>query len=252
MKICYLGNNVLGLRILGWLAERGCEEIAALVLHRPEDGRLVDELTTLGQKLGCAMFDAPSLAEPATLDRIKALGCDMAVSVFYGYRLLPDFLDMFPKGCINLHPSYLPYNRGAYPNVWSIVESTPAGATLHYIDEGLDTGAIIAQRLTVQEPWDTGESLYAKLLDTGYGLFTENWQDVVDGTVKIEDQVSGEGSFHLKKDVDGIDYIDLDKTYKAADLINILRARTFPPFKGAYFVHNGKKVYVNLELEPEE
>jgi len=52
------------------------------------------------------------------------------VSVLFDYILKPDFLGMFPGGTINLNPALLPYNRGQYPNVWSIVEGTPAGATI--------------------------------------------------------------------------------------------------------------------------
>jgi hypothetical protein len=51
--------------------------------------------------------------------------------------------------------------------------------------------------------------------------------------------------------VSRIDEIDLERMYRAEDLINILRARTFPPYGGAYFRHNGKKIYLNLELSEE-
>ena len=48
-----------------------------------------------------------------------------------------------------------------------------------------------------------------------------------------------------------IDEIDLDRAYQARDLLNILRARTFPPYPGAFFRENGRKIYVRLELEEE-
>ena len=50
------------------------------------------------------------------------------------------------KNSINLHLSYLPFNRGKNPNVWSIIESTPCGATIHKIDEKIDTGKIYVRK----------------------------------------------------------------------------------------------------------
>ena len=55
-------------------------------------------------------------------------------------------LDRLPDRVVNLHIAYLPYNRGADPNLWSVLEDTPAGVSIHYVDEGVDTGDIIAQR----------------------------------------------------------------------------------------------------------
>ena len=50
------------------------------------------------------------------------------------------------RQAINLHISYLPFNRGAHPNFWSFVDNSPKGVTIHEIDEGLDTGPIIHQK----------------------------------------------------------------------------------------------------------
>ena len=58
----------------------------------------------------------------------------------------------------------LPYNRGMHPWYWSIVDETPAGVTIHFIDENIDEGHIIAQKEVLIDPTDTGESLYGKLL----------------------------------------------------------------------------------------
>jgi methionyl-tRNA formyltransferase len=61
-------------------------------------------------------------------------------------------------------------------------------------------------------------------------------------------QSSGTGTFHHSRDVETIDEIQLDRNYTARELINILRARTFPPHPGAYFLDGGRKVYLRLQL----
>ena len=150
---------------------------------------------------------------------------------------------------VNLHPAYLPYNRGQYPNVWSIIEGTPAGVTLHYIDEGIDTGGIIARREVPVEPVDTGESLYRKLEATALELFRETWPLIKAGRAQCLPQDKQAGTYHRTRDIEAIDAIDQERDYKAGDLLNLLRARTFPPYKGAYFTADGKRVYLRLQLE---
>ena len=157
-----------------------------------------------------------------------------------------------PAGCVNCHPALLPYNRGQYPNVWSIIENTPAGVTLHYIDCGIDTGDIIAQKEVLIEPIDTGESLYKKLEKTCVNLFKDTWFMIRSRQAPRIPQLSNEGTYHRTSDVELIDKIELDCKYTARELINILRARTFPPYKGAYFLHNGRKVYLQLKLFNED
>ncbi len=247
MKILFLGNNYLGWQVLTWLKETG-REIAGLVIHPEEKRKFTDEILKTAALPGERIFEAPALREVKTLDQIKSLNADVALSVMFDYILKKEFLNLFPQGCFNLHPSYLPYNRGNYPNVWSIVDGTPAGVTLHIVDEGVDTGLIIAQERVEIAPVDTGESLYHKLEEAGIRLFREAWPRVEKGEYTPIPQDTSIGEFHKKSDVEKIDRIDLDREYKARDLINILRARTFPPYKGAYFEENGQKVYMELKL----
>ena len=245
MRVLFLGNNWLGLQILQWLKAEH-EEIVGVVLHPPKRQRYGYELIAAADAV--PVFDGSRLREPNILESIRKLGCDIAVSVLFGYILRPDFLKLAPSGCINLHPSLLPYNRGAHPNVWSIIEGTPAGATLHYIDEGIDTGDIIAQREVAVESIDTGETLYRRLEWASLELFKETWPNLRDGSVRRFAQSSAAGTSHHVGDLERIDEIDLEASYKAKDLINLIRARTFSPYPGAYFRSNGRKVFLRLEL----
>src|SRR5207248_7068189 len=136
-------------------------------------------------------------------------------------------------------------------NVWSIVDGTPAGVTLHYIDEHVDTGDIIAQREVLVDAADTGGTLYNKLERAAEALFCETWPLVRSGKAPRIPQGSG-GTYHRVRDVEAIDEIDLDRPYKAGDLINILRARSFPPHRGAYFRDGNRKVYIEVSLISEQ
>ena len=251
MKVLFLGNNRVGWQILRWLREQD-ENIVGLVLHPPAERQFGDETIRAAKVSSDCIFDGSRLHEPDTLARIQALGADVALSVFFTYILRPAFLDSFPAGTINLHPSYLPYNRGRHPNIWSIVDGTPAGATLHYVDAGVDTGDIIARRREHVDPVDTGESLYRKLELACVTLFKETWPLIREGRAPRVPQSPNEGTLHRARDADRTAAIDLDRTYTARSLIDSIRARTFPPYAGSFFVHEGRKVYLRLQMFYEE
>ena len=251
MRILFFANNWVGWQVLKWLKEQN-EQIVGLVIHPPEKQKYGDEILESAQMNPGRIFDGSQLQQRDILNAIKVLEPDIGLSVLFDYILMPEFLGMFPGGVINLHPAYLPYNRGQYPNVWSIIDRTPAGVTLHYIDSGLDKGDIIARRRVVVEPIDTGESLYRKLEKACVELFKEAWHSICTGQASRILQGREDGTYHRTRDVEKVDYIDLDSEYTARGLIDIIRARTFPPYPGAYFIHQGRKIYLRLQLWYEE
>jgi methionyl-tRNA formyltransferase len=251
MRILFMGNNWVGWKVLAYLREQG-EEIVGIVVHPEKRRQYGEEILRLAQMKPDCLFNGARLRKAETLRAIEALRPDIAVSALFGYILRPTFLELMPAGCVNIHPALLPYNRGAFPNVWSIVEGTPAGVTLHYIDSGIDTGNIIAQREIPVEPIDTGESLYRRLEQGCVEMFRESWPQIRSGVTVDIPQDLGIGTHHFAQDVEEIDEIDLEKKYTARELIDIIRARTFPPYEGAFFRHNGRKIYIRLELYHEE
>ena len=251
MRILFLGNNWVGWQVLRWLKERD-EEIVGLVLHPPQKRKYGDEILRTGRLDPARIFDGSQLHKVEIKQAIRTLQPDLGVSALFGYVLRREIIDLLPAGCINLHPALLPYNRGTYPNVWSIVEGTPAGATLHYVDAGVDTGDIIAQKQVPVDPVDTGETLYRKLERACVEIFEEAWPYIRNGQAPRIPQIAEMGTFHRTSDVDRLDEVDLDRTYTARELIDILRARTFPPHAGAYFRSGNRKVYLRLQLFHED
>ncbi|MGO9405470.1 MAG: methionyl-tRNA formyltransferase [Terriglobales bacterium] len=249
MRLICLVNNYLGWQVLEYLRQRA--QVVAVVVHPPERIRFGAEILASVLAAGAQVIPASDLRSPKGLESIARLNVEMGVSVMFGYLLRPDFLGLVPKGCINLHPAYLPYNRGTYPNVWSIVDQTPAGVTLHYVDEGIDTGDIIRQKKVPVLCTDTGETLYRKLETAGLELLRESWPEIQAGRVERTPQSRQSGTSHRAGDTARIDEIRLAESYRAEDLLNILRARTFPPYKGAFIRNAGRKVYVRVQFEEE-
>lgn len=251
MKIVFLGNNWLGWKAVEHLGELN-ENIVGLVLHSGSNRKFGNRIINCAGVDSDDIFEDKQLSDPSVIKAIDDRKPDMAISVLFSSILNKEFIRIFPKGVINLHPSYLPFNRGAYPNVWSIIDGTTAGVTIHFIDEGIDTGDILFQKKVSVEVFDTGESLYKKLENASLELFKKSWHKIKKGKFTTKKQYLDEGTYHITKDVENIDEIDLNKDYNALKLLNIIRARTYPPYKGAYFKYKGKKIYLRLDLIPEK
>jgi methionyl-tRNA formyltransferase len=143
-----------------------------------------------------------------TVDRIdaafaQASSCEFLVSYGYRHILKPEVLELFPNKAVNLHISLLPWNRGADPNFWSFVEDTPKGVTIHFLDEGVDTGDIIAQEEVSMESHDTLTSSYERLHQAITELFRQNWLDIRAGRSKRFQQKGG-GTVHRSRDKEGL------------------------------------------------
>lgn len=251
MRILFMGNNWVAWQVIRYLTELN-ENIVGLVIHPEDKQRYAKEIVETTNIDSSRIFDGSQLGEKKTFQAIKDLKPDIGLSILFGYIVTKDFIHLFQTGIVNLHPSYLPYNRGQYPNVWSIVEGTPAGVTLHYIDEGIDTGNVIAQREVTVTWKDTGKSLYKKLEQVSVRLFSEYWPLIRQGEENWVSRSTAKGTYHSTRDVKKIDEIDLNGKYVARDLINIIRARTFPPYKGSYFWDADKKIYMRIQLLEED
>lgn len=128
--------------------------------------------------------------------------------VSYGYRhvLGRDVVARFARRAVNLHISLLPWNRGADPNLWSFLDSTPKGVTIHYIDSGIDTGEIVAQRPVEPLPADTLRTSYQRLEREIERLFCDVWPQLRDGRAAASPQGPG-GSFHRAADRASVEHL---------------------------------------------
>lgn len=161
--------------------------------------------------MDCVFFGRGKVAErcfdhlkglPVTLlPQVMKAKADLWVSVHYP-RIFTKREIALPKlGIVNVHNSYLPWNRGAHACTWALVDETPHGATMHWIDDGVDTGPILLQRRVSVEPTDTTESLYEKTAEVELDIFKIGMDMILSGNLRKIPQPMG-GSFHYKRDFD--------------------------------------------------
>ncbi|MCC6227350.1 MAG: formyl transferase [Microthrixaceae bacterium] len=175
------------------------------------------------------------------MDEIDRFGPDCVLSVLFGYRIGDKLLSAAAWAAVNLHPGLLPYNAGANPNVWPLVDGTPAGTTLHLMTSSLDAGDILAQARVAHSPDDTGLTLYRRLMEASFDLFTDTWPSI--RTIVPTPQV-GPGTFHRSDELKSLDLSEDDLA-----IVDRLRARTFPPY-GAEFERDGRRWKIQVTITP--
>lgn len=174
--------------------------MSVLFLGR-EDSRVLAHLRDVEQ-------DVVALGPDADLPP-SATDHDWVVS--HGYRriLRAPFLDALPGRVINLHIALLPWNRGADPTLWSVLDDTPSGVTIHHIDPGVDTGDLIAQREVPLHDDDTLATAYTRLQSEIADLFTTTWPTLIAGTAPRTPQPPG-GTSHRIADRTAIEHLLTD------------------------------------------
>lgn len=151
--------------------------------------------------------------------------------------------------CINVHPGLNPYNRGWYPQVFSMLNGLPSGVTIHEIDAELDHGPIIVQQAYQIQSWDTSGSAYKKIMAIERALVLEHFVSIRDHTYNATPPTEP-GNLNYKKDFDALREIDLNAHGTFGEFINRLRALTHDNFNNAYFIDSdGNKVFVKISLE---
>jgi methionyl-tRNA formyltransferase len=173
-------------------------------------GIIPSPLTPIIEASGCQVIE---YSNEIDLFFIKKNSVDFIVCYRYRHVIRRKVIRYLPQKIINLHISLLPWNKGADPNLWSFLENTPKGISIHYIDEGIDTGDIIFQKeIFFDEKNDTLASSYKKLNCEIIDLFKIKWPLIKKGKAKSFKQFKG-GSFHLSSDKKKFEYLLAEHPY---------------------------------------
>jgi methionyl-tRNA formyltransferase len=240
-----LASGEAGLKVCEFLIRNG-EKIACLYLSG-SDQNFDEQIKKVSYLSDNNIFPSNFLKDQEHINWLNDQNIEVLITVYWPYLLKPEVFNLAKK-TINFHPALLPINRGWYPHVHSIIDGAPTGITLHVIDENADTGSIWVQKEVPLTPYDTAKTIYIRLQKEIISLFIENWENIKHNKLKPFPQDSSKAIYHKKNELEPLDHIDLNKEYKAKDLINILRARSFGDRGFAYYIENNKKIFVNIRL----
>ncbi|RPI54462.1 MAG: methionyl-tRNA formyltransferase, partial [Chloroflexi bacterium] len=192
------------------------------------------------QALGLDVFQPATLRRPEAVERLVAWQPDLVVVAAFGQILRPEVLAIPPHGCLNVHASLLPRYRGAAPIPAAILAGDErTGVTIMRMDEGLDTGPMLAQADWPIGSRDTTGSLTEVLARLGAGLLVEVLPGWLAGAIAPRPQDEAQATYcrTLRKE-DGL----LDWALPAAHLDRQVRA--CDPWPGAYTTWAGQRLKI--------
>jgi methionyl-tRNA formyltransferase len=235
LRIVFMGTAELACPSLEALhAQKAFRLLAAVTQPDRPKGRDL-KLTPSQVKVSAAKRNLAVLQPERARDRdfiaeLSRLAPDLIVVAAYGQILPRAILDLPRYGCLNVHASLLPKYRGAAPIQWAILEDQKeTGVTIMKMDEGMDTGDMLATVATPISPEDNASTIHDRLAKLGADLLVRTIPDHIAGKIKPLPQPSVGASYARKiKKEDG----RIDWTRSAHEIWNMTRA--FVPWPGAF------------------
>ena len=126
-------------------------------------------------------FEVIVSPDPYDADSVDEFSPDIILSSGYDRLLRPKTIQKYSQRVINLHAAYLPWARGIGTTLFATILRYPYGVSVHFINEGLDTGNLIARKIVQTEQDDTLRTFYSKLLSATEDLFFESFPKIVSG-----------------------------------------------------------------------
>ena len=241
MRIVFMGTPDFAVPVLKALAKT--HDVVAVYTRAPKEsgrGKKINKspIHLLAEELGIPTRTPKTLKSEDEQSFLRNLQADMAVVAAYGLLLPQAVLEMFPKGCINVHASLLPRWRGAAP-IQRAVEAgdNKSGISIMQMVQALDAGDVLAQEEVAITPEMTGGELHDKLAETGAPLLIKTLNRFAEILPAKQDEA-------LVTYAQKIDKAEcrLDFDNEAETLRNKIRA--FSPYPAAYFVYQGERFKV--------
>lgn len=242
MKIIFMGTPDFAVGTLKSLAEAGHE--ITLVVSQPDKpkGRghamVPTPVKAVAEELGIPVFQPVKIREAK--DVLEKTEADVCVVAAFGQIIPASILHMKKYGCINVHASLLPKYRGAAPIQWAVIDGEKeSGVTIMQMDEGLDTGDMLAKAIVPLDEKETGGSLFDKLSEAGGRLCVETLAKLEKGEITPEKQGESPTAYAsmLDKKMGNIDW------NKSAVVIERL-VRGLNPWPSAYTHLDGKTLKI--------
>jgi methionyl-tRNA formyltransferase len=234
-RIAYAANRALGEECLHLLRAAGVQPEVLLLPADADHGEAMQSLLP-----GVPVLEGKAFSSGEGMALLRSLQLDYLLSIHFPL-ILPAAVRTLPRiGTLNLHPAYLPFNRGWHTPSWAILDGTPFGATLHWMDDGIDTGDIALQKQVEVHPDDTAHSLYQRALQAEAELFRDAIPLLLRHKLPRIPQ-TGTGTSHKKADLEAMRKIDPTGMSDAEMLRRVRALTTNRPEEAAYIEMDGKK-----------
>lgn len=247
LKIVFMGTPDFAVAILDKLLKEQYNVVGVITApDRPAGrGRKLNEsaVKKFSVQHNLPILQPTNLKDPQFLEELKSLEANLQIIV--AFRMLPEVVWNMPElGTFNLHASLLPDYRGAAPINWAIINGeTKTGVSTFFLDDKIDTGAIILQKETTIAEDETVGVLHDKLMHLGSDLVIETLQLIEAGTVTttIQPEKISKAAYKIHTSTCKIDWnASLDQIH------NLIRGLNPYPAAWSHFTNNGKTTTLKI------
>jgi methionyl-tRNA formyltransferase len=242
-RIVFVGVVEEGRRCLEALLASG-ERFAGFVTLKDEPAARTSgavPFDDLAERHGVPLLKVRDLNHPANVERMRALAPDLILVIGWTRLVGREILAIPRLGCVGFHASLLPRYRGRAPVNWAIINGeSETGNTMFFLDDGVDTGDVIAQRRIPIDEEDTCATLYAKVAASAVEMLRENLPLLKAGRApRVPQDPARATVMPARRPEDGI----VDWSRSARDLHNWVRALTHP-YPGAFTGAPGRRIFI--------
>ncbi|MBP6456057.1 MAG: hypothetical protein KA275_04940 [Chitinophagaceae bacterium] len=244
-KIVFLGAKPIACECLQFLLNNIVEFNIEIIAISTKENKAFDTEITLENI--ALMHNIPLFYD---VDEMPL--CDIIISVQYPFILKQKHIEKATKIAVNLHMAPLPEYRGCNQFSFAILEEKKEfGATLHLIDEGIDSGAILfEERFPIPENCWVND-LFKLTFEASIRLFESKIFDIINENfvaIPQNDLVhQRETSLHFRNEINRLKEIDI--SLPKNEINKIIRATSMPGFESPYFFQNGKKIFLEKLIE---
>jgi methionyl-tRNA formyltransferase len=241
--IAFIGCVAEGLRSLETLLDLG-EDVRSIFTLTPKRAASVSGAVPwegVANENGIPLHYVENINDPEPVAELRRLEPDLVFCVGWTQLLHKPILEIPTLGCIGFHASLLPRYRGRAPVNWAIINGErETGNTMLYLDEGVDTGDIVAQRVIPIEDDDDCGTIYDKVAESEDEMLREVMPLIHQGRMPRTPQDDSLATvMPRRRPADGI----IDWAESAGRLYDWVRAQTHP-YPGAFTYIDGTKVWV--------
>lgn len=250
MRTVFFGASALGHRCCRALLESGADVVGIVTMpeefsisysRRPIRNVTYRDFGDLALEFHLPLLKVQRGLDDATLATIASWGPDFGLAIGWYYMIQASARKLFPLGVAGIHASLLPRYRGGAPLVWAVINGEQtAGVTLFYLDDGVDTGDVIAEEAFSIADEDTIATLLEKATNASIRLVCEQLPALAaGGAARITQDDSAATTYAQRSPEDGL----IDWTWPSERIRNFIRAQT-RPYPGAFTRIAGKRVVI--------
>ncbi|MEO2281125.1 methionyl-tRNA formyltransferase [Pseudoalteromonas pernae] len=245
MKIGYFADGPWSHKAIERILDNDEFEIVFIVPRYETRDRVLKQWA---EKLNVPFIVASDVNSPDFIEQVKAFEADIFVSMSFNQILKEAIISVPPRGFINCHAGALPFYRGRNPLNWALINGEERfGITVHYIDEGIDTGDIIEQAFFQIGPHDNYGSLLEVAIEGCAEVLIKALLGIKSNKVKAlkQSDIHPVGTYFGMRRV-GDEYLEF--CWGAQRLHNFVRALATPGPEARFFVGEIEYALVKTSL----